>query len=143
MKNTKKEQKKWEDLTSKEKKQSMLSLGAIVLIGVFLFKVCTAEKTYDSYKDLSIDVTVIADMALVNQLKYPDGWAYEKKKVTRLDSITYHLDAIVLAKNGFGVRSRLGYQFEAKWVGTMNESHDFDNIANTTNWQITQNDLFE
>lgn len=121
----------------------LIGLGVIMLLGVILEAIDPTGKPDKelTYADLSSTVEAFANKTLVPQLKYPDGWEYEYSKSIRDDSTKYTFQAIILAKNGFGVRSRLSYLFQMEYVGTKEDSHNFKETAKRSNWKILRSDL--
>lgn len=90
----------------------LVVFGIVIMFGIALRNNKPEGQTNDilkDYADLSSGVQIFAEKILVKQLKYPDGWGYDYNKVIRDDSTKYTFQAIVLANNAFGVRSRLSY----------------------------------
>jgi hypothetical protein len=140
----KKKNKTWSELTPKERKRGIINLSVLAVVLAFIIWIFSlgGDSNYDDYKDLSRQIPSMASVLIEKQLKYPDGWEYEAKKVTRLDNTTYRLDAVILAKNGFGVRSRINYQFKARWKGSKETSHQgFIEVTKPSNWDILKSDL--
>ncbi|MDR2805407.1 MAG: hypothetical protein LBB85_07175 [Dysgonamonadaceae bacterium] len=120
---------------------AITSVVIIALLMIGLIYVISIPQTHNQYDDLSICVQVFADDMIQAQLKYPDGWSYESKKVTRKDSTLYNFQAIVLAKNGFGIRSRLCYSLQIRFDGSIDDS--YKNAADRRYWTIVKNELNE
>lgn len=137
---------KWSEIS--KKKRGWIIVGCIFLalsvIGSFAPEVEPEASVPKEYSDLSSFVQVAADLYLEPQLKYPDGWEYEKKSVKRMDSVTYIMNGVVLAKNGFGVRSRLLYNFELMYVGTKESSNaGYDEYSKSENWKLINSTLVD
>lgn len=126
-------------------KAILIALGVLMIFGTILKIVDpdTNEQktTRENYADLTPTVQVFADKILVRQLKYPDGWEYEYDKLIRDDSTKYTFQAIVLAQNGFGVRSRISYLLQMEFVGSRDQSYNYQETAKASNWNIIRNDL--
>jgi hypothetical protein len=95
------------------------------------------------YNDLTNVAQAYADKELTANLKYPDGWEYESKGMERKDSVTYNFNAFVLAKNGFGVRSRLLYNFKVQYVGSIEDSYSSDTNKLPGNWKIITSEVVQ
>lgn len=138
------EQKKWSESTPQEKRKGCAAsfIFAAVIIGFFWFvSVMEDDQQNSYYNDITTSAQVYADDLLVQQLKYPDGWEYERKQIDRLDSVTYKLTAVVLAKNGFGVRGRMIYNIKLEFIGSKKDS--YSSPQNPGNWHILSNELVQ
>lgn len=132
----------WKSETiSKFWKISITVLITIVLVaGLLNDETSTAKtKSNQSYADLSATVQVKSDDYVKATLKYPDGWEYERHNVTRNNDTIYTFQAIVLAKNGFGVRSRIFYNVQLTFHGTKDQSHDITESFN--HWEVLKSDV--
>ena len=142
----KKEKKTWAESTPKEKRKgcTVLFVSAAVIIG-FIWFIKTMENDQNSrnYNDLTSIAQFYADHVLPQNLKYPDDWSYERQQMNRLDSVTYKFTAVVLAKNGFGVRGRMIYNFKIQYVGTMQDSYSTDVNKKPDNWKILTTELVQ
>jgi hypothetical protein len=140
----KKKNKKWEEMTPKEKRK-----GCIISIVVLVFVVCfvwfinimQGDQNKREYEDLSINVQILANDFLKPQLKYPDEWKYNYKKVIREDSTLYTFQSVILAKNDFGVSSRLYWLLQMRFIGSKEDSHK--NSTDLNNWTVIRNELTE
>ena len=137
------EQKKWNDMSPEEKKKELKRtlITFAIAIPIILFGLSKCEDSKKDYDDLTTSAQVYADDLLVQQLKHPDGWEYERKQIDRLDSVTYKLTAVVLAKNGFGVRGRMIYNIKLEFIGSKKDS--YSSPQNPGNWHILSNELVQ
>lgn len=137
-------QKKWSEMTNKEKKKNTIQtlIMFVIAIPIIIFTVnkCVGDK-YDKFNDLSVEVQILSDDLIKTQLKYPDGYDIEKRDIIRKDSITYIVNAIVLAKNGFGVRGRMLYTATLEFVGSKSDSRN--DGMNKGNWNVKVNKFLE
>lgn len=139
-------QKKWDEMTPKEKRKGSIVLLVFVsfIVGIiWVFNYASNEQHSREYNDLSSVAQFYADKVLPQNLKHPDGWEYERQAMNKQDSVTYHFTAVVLAKNGFGVRSRLMYNFVIQYIGTKEDSYATDKNNLPSNWKIVSNELVE
>jgi hypothetical protein len=111
----------------------------ICIIGIVVAIMIPVD--HNEYDDLSICVQVLAGDMIESKLRYPDGWSYEIKQVDRKDSTLYDFHAVVLAKNGFGVRSKLNYSLRMRFIGNMNDS--YKNATDRKYWLIIKDELRE
>jgi len=132
-------------IKKRRKKALYIILGIVIALGIIgnmLPESSTTDsktESYQSYADLSSTVKVKSDKFVEQNLKYPDGWEYESDKVSRQDDTTYTFQAVVLAKNGFGVRSRVSYFVRLVYHGTKDQSHDLTESWN--DWEVIKSDV--
>jgi len=121
----------------------LIVVATLAIVGFIKEALSGEESTKPKYySDLSAVVQTYADKMLVSQLKYPDGWKYEYKKTIREDSVTYIFQSVVLAKNGFGVRSRLTYFVKMQYVGSKEDSNGSVEVYSASDkWKILRNEL--
>ncbi len=135
----------------KSKKKGCLISFLVVLIVIVVFGIVLDKSTPKSdknntpkeYADLSSGVQVFAEKILVKQLKYPDGWEYDYNKLIRDDSTRYTFQAIVLANNAFGVRSRISYLLQMEFIGSKEQSRELKEYSKASNWKILRNEVSE
>lgn len=140
----KKAKKTWSESTPQEKRKgcTVIFVFIAVIVGfIWFISVMEDDQQNSYYDDLTTSAQVYADDLLVQQLKHPDGWEYERKQIDRLDSVTYKLTAVVLAKNGFGVRGRMLYNIKLEFIGSKNDS--YSSPQNPGNWHILSNELVQ
>jgi len=139
---------KWSEF-SKKKKTWIIVIGVLFVlwvIGSFSSKntATSTEPAYTEYNEMKDVAKFYADRLLEQQLKYPDGWSYEREQLDRLDSVTYKMTAIVLAKNAFNVRSRILFNFKIQYVGSMADSYgDYETRYKPDNWKVVTNEVVE
>ncbi|MBD8348551.1 hypothetical protein [Dysgonomonas sp. HGC4] len=130
----------------KNKKGGLIAIIAVFVVLMVLgsiLRITDEDKKVTDYADLSSAAQVFAEKILVKQLKHPDGWEYEYNKVIREDSAKYSFQAVILAQNSFGVRSRLSYLLQLQYVGTKDHSRSLKEYSKASNWKILRNDLSE
>ncbi len=132
------------ELTKKQKTWSIV-IGVIVVMSIIGQFAPQKPKPVEriEYGNLTATAQTCADGLLKQQLKFPDGWSYEYKDMQRTDSVTYSLKAIVLAKNGFGVRSRINYTCVLKYTGSKEVSNDIIDAMDSRYWTVISNTLGE
>ena len=93
------------------------------------------------HNDLTAEFQVFSKDVVELQLKDPDCWKFDTKKITRNDSTLYTLQAVVLAKNAFGVKTRVYCTVKMRFAGTKAQSHR--EAYNRNLWKIVLNDMRE
>jgi len=135
------EQKKWSEMSTTEKKKSTVYNILVLLIAIplIIFVISKCSDDYCTYNSIESSAQRYVNNILKDRLKYPDGWEYEKKSLSRVDSVTYKFTAIVLAKNGFGVRSKMIYNVKVEFLGTKKDS--YKDSDNPKNWNVISCEL--
>jgi hypothetical protein len=134
-----------ESVPKKSKKGCIaVSIFLVVVIGFIVTMTVLFDDgpKYDSYDDLKATFQVLSGDLIKLQLKYPDeGWKYDTKVITRNDSTLYTLQAVVIAKNAFGVKTRVYCTIKMRFTGTKEQSYKDD--MNRNLWHIVSNDMRE
>jgi hypothetical protein len=121
---------------------AIASLIFIAALIIGLVYVLTMPEKHTEYNDLSISVRVLADDIIEKQLKYPEGWKYESKRVVQKDSTLYDFQAVILAKNRFGVKGRLNYYLQMRFNGSKSDSYK-EAAVDRCYWTITNSRFTE